>query len=202
MARKAKKKVAKNKVFSQEPRKAQSRPVWALLLFTIAALVAVSVFDYNSGQYNITPPSDINAVGKVGSGIGFYGFHYFGVAVFLIPLFLFWFGIRLLIQQERGKRVLAAIASPIAILFAAGLIEWIDPSASGVGSIFEDQISNYLGGVLGEFLYQKVLFPPLGHFGSFLIMLMGFTIGSILVFTDNLGRFIDCLLYTSPSPRD
>ena len=196
MARKAKKKVAKNKVFSQEPRKAQSRPVWALLLFTIAALVAVSVFDYNSGQYNITPPSDINAVGKVGSGIGFYGFHYFGVAVFLIPLFLFWFGIRLLIQQERGKRVLAAIASPIAILFAAGLIEWLDPSASGVGSIFEDQISNYLGGVLGEFLYQKVLFPPLGHFGSFLIMLMGFTIGSILVFTDNLGRFIEYLQNT------
>ena len=196
MARKAKKKVAKNKVLSQEPRKAQSRPVWALLLITIAALVAVSVFDYNSGQHNITPPSDINAVGKVGSGIGFYGFHYFGIAVFLIPLFLFWFGIRLLIQQERGKRVLAAIASPIAILFAAGLIEWIDPSASGVGSIFENQISNYLGGVLGEFLYHKVLFPPLGHFGSFLIMLMGFIIGSILVFTDNLGRFIEYLQNT------
>ena len=169
---------------------AQSRPVWALLLFTIAALVAVSIFDYNSGQYNVTPPSDINAVGKVGSAIGFYGFHYLGVAVFLTPIFLFWFGIRLLIQQERGKRVLAAIASPIAILFAAGLIEWIDPSASGVGSIFEDQISNYLGGVLGELLYQ-VLFPPLGKFGSFLIMLMGFIIGSTLVFTDNLGRFAE-----------
>ena len=190
MAFKAKKKVAKNKVISQEPRMAQSRPVWALLLFTIAALVAVSVFDYNSGQYNVTPPSDINAVGKVGSVIGFYGFHYFGVAVFLTPIFLFWFGIRLLIQQERGKRVLAAIGSPIAILFAAGLIEWIDPSASGAGSIFEDQISNYLGGVLGELLY-KVLFPPLGNFGSFIIMLMGFIIGSTLVFTDNLGRFAE-----------
>ena len=195
MAFKAKKKVANNKVISQEPRMAQSRPVWALLLFTIAALVAVSVFDYNSGQYNMTPPSDINAVGKVGSGIGFYGFHFFGIAVFLIPLFLSWFGIRLLIQQERGKRVLAAIASPIAILFAAGLIEWIDPSANGVGSIFEDQISNYLGGLLGEFLY-KVLFPPLGNFGSFIIMLMGFIIGSILVFTDNFGRFVEYLQNT------
>ena len=193
MALKAKKKVAKNKVVSQEPRKAQSRPVWGLLVFTIAALVAVSIFDYNSGQYNTTPPSDINAVGLVGSGIGFHGFHYLGVAVFLIPVFLFWFGVRLLIQQERGKRVLVAIASPIAILFAAGLIEWIYPSANGVGSIFEDQISNYLGGIFGEFLYQKVLFPPLGDFGSFLIMMMGFIIGSILAFTDNLGRFLDYL---------
>ena len=196
MALKAKKKVAKNKVVSQEPRKAQSRPVWALLVFTIAALVAVSIFDYNSGQYNTTPPSDINAVGLVGSGIGFHGFHYLGVAVFLIPVFLFWFGVRLLIQQERGKRALVAIASPIAILFAAGLIEWIYPSANGVGSIFEDQISNYLGGIFGEFLYQKVLFPPLGDFGSFLIMMMGFIIGSILVFTDNLGRFLDYLQNT------
>ena len=174
---------------------AHSRPVWAILLFTIAALVAVSIFDYNSGQYNVIPPSDINAVGKVGSVIGFYGFHYFGVSVFLTPIFLFWFGIRLLIQQERGKRVLAAIASPIAILFAAGLIEWIDPSASGVGGIFEDQISNYLGGVIGELLYQ-VLFPPLGNFGSFIIMLMGFIIGSILVFTDNFGRFVEYLQNT------
>ena len=196
MALKAKKKVAKSKVVSQEPRKAQSRPVWALLVFTIAALVAVSIFDYNSGQYNTPPPSDINAVGLVGSGIGFHGFHYFGVAVFLIPVFLFWFGVRLLIQQERGKRALVAIASPIAILFAAGLIEWIYPSANGVGSIFEDQISNYLGGIFGEFLYQKVLFPPLGDFGSFLIMMMGFIIGSILVFTDNLGRFLDYLQNT------
>ena len=196
MALKAKKKVAKNKVVSQEPRKAQSRPVWALLVFTIAALVAVSIFDYNSGQYNTTPPSDINAVGLVGSGIGFHGFHYLGVAVFLIPVFLFWFGVRLLIQQERGKRALVSIASPIAILFAAGLIEWIYPSANGVGSIFEDQISNYLGGIFGEFLYQKVLFPPLGDFGSFLIMMMGFIIGSILVFTDNLGRFLDYLQNT------
>ena len=196
MALKAKKKVAKNKVVSQEPRKAQSRPVWALLVFTIAALVAVSIFDYNSGQYNTSPPSDINAVGLVGSGIGFHGFHYLGVAVFLIPVFLFWFGVRLLIQQERGKRALVAIASPIAILFAAGLIEWIYPSANGVGSIFEDQISNYLGGIFGEFLYQKVLFPPLGDFGSFLIMMMGFIIGSILVFTDNLGRFLDYLQNT------
>jgi S-DNA-T family DNA segregation ATPase FtsK/SpoIIIE len=193
MARKTKKKVVKKKLVSQNPRKAQSRPVWALLVFTIAALVAVSIYDYNSGQYNTTPPSDINAVGLVGSGIGFHGFHYLGVAVFLIPVFLFWFGVRLLFQQERGKRVLVTIASPIAILFAAGLIEWIYPSANGVGSIFEDQISNYLGGIFGEFLYQKVLLPPLGDFGSFLIMMMGFIIGSILVFTDNLGRFLDYL---------
>ena len=107
MARKAKKKVAKKKVVSQ-PRKAQSRPIWALLFFFIAALVAVSVFDYNTDQYNATNPTDPNLVGYFGSYVGFFGFHFLGVAVFLLPLFLLWFGIRLLLQQEPGKRMLTA----------------------------------------------------------------------------------------------
>lgn len=192
MFRKEKKKVASKKVVSQ-PRVARSRPVWALLVFTLAALVAVSVFDYNSGQYNVTPPSDINAVGYIGSWIGFHGFHFLGIVVFLVPLFLLWMGIRLVVQQNRGKRLVAAVASPIAILFAAGLVEWFYPNADGVGSIFENQISNNLGGVVGEILYQKVLFIPIGSFGSFLIMLMGFIVGSILVFTNNLGRFFEYL---------
>ncbi|NBB78814.1 MAG: DNA translocase FtsK [Verrucomicrobia bacterium] len=192
MARKQKKKVAPKKVVSQ-PRMARSRPVWALLVLTLAALVAVSVFDYNSGQYNVTPPSDINAVGYIGSWIGFHGFHFLGITVFLVPLFLLWMAFRLFIQQTRGKRLVASLASLAAILFAAGLVEWLYPNADGVGSIFENQISNNLGGVVGEVLYQKVLFTPIGRFGSFLIMLMGFIIGSILVFTNNLGRFFEYL---------
>jgi len=195
MARKAKKKVAKKKVVSQ-PRKARSRPVWALLFFTIAALVAVSVFDYNTKQYHITDPTDINAVGYVGSLIGAYGFLYTGIAVFLVPLCLFWFGVRLLIQQEHGKRLLVAITSPLVVIFAAGLIEWTYPASDGTGSIFEGQIAENFGGVIGKFLYHTLLFPYIGNFGSFLIMLMGLIIGSILVFTDNLGRFLDYLQNT------
>ena len=54
MARKAKKKVVKKKVVSQKPRKAHSRPVWAMLLFTIAVLFAVSIFDYEHNQVHNT----------------------------------------------------------------------------------------------------------------------------------------------------
>lgn len=192
MARKAKKKVAKKKVVS-EPRKARSRPVVALLFFTLAALVAVAVFDYNTKQYNSTETIDPNLVGYFGSVVGFFGFHFFGVAVFLVPLFLLWFGIRLLIQQDHGKRLLTAIASPLAVMFAAGLIEWMHPVPDAEGSLFEAQISNNFGGVIGEFLYQTLLYPFIGNFGAFLILLMGLIIGSILVFTDNLGRFLDYL---------
>ena len=192
MARKIKKKVAKKKVVS-EPRKTRSRPVVALLLFTLAALIAVSVFDYNIEQYNSTDSLDPNLVGYFGSAVGFYSFHFLGVAAFLVPMFVFWFGVRLLIQQERGKRLLTAIASPFAIILAAGLIEWMHPVPDAKGSLFEAQISHNFGGVLGEFLYQSLLYPFIGNFGAFLLLLMGFIIASILVFTDNLGRFFDYL---------
>jgi S-DNA-T family DNA segregation ATPase FtsK/SpoIIIE len=192
MARKAKKKVAKRTVVSQ-PRKTRSRPVWALLLFTLAALVAVSVFDYNIEQYNATNPVDSNLVGYFGSYVGFYGFHFLGVAVFLLPLFLLWVGVRLVVQQDRGKRLLTVIVSPLAISCAAGLIAMMRPSASAEGSVFEAQLSNGFGGVIGEFLGPVLMEPYIGPFGTFLILLMGLLIGSILVFTDNLGRFLDYL---------
>lgn len=195
MARKAKKKVAKRTVVSQ-PRKTRSRPVWALLLFTLAALVAVSVFDYNTEQYNATNPVDANLVGYFGSYVGFYGFHFLGVAVFLLPLFLLWFGVRLVVQQDRGKRLLTVIVSPLAIACAAGLIAMMRPSGSAEGSVFEAQLSNGFGGVIGEFLGPVLMEPYIGPFGTFLILLMGLLIGSILVFTDNLGRFLDYLQST------
>ncbi|MFT5837320.1 MAG: S-DNA-T family DNA segregation ATPase FtsK/SpoIIIE, partial [Candidatus Azotimanducaceae bacterium] len=195
MARKAKKKIAKKKVVS-EPRKARSRPVVALLLFTLAALIAVSVFDYNSEQFHATDPDEPNLVGYFGSYVGFYGFHYLGVGVFLTPLFLLWFSVRLLIQQERGKRLLTAIVSPLAIFCASGLIWMIRPVSDPSGSVFENQLSNGFGGVIGEFLGTVLLDPYIGSFGAFLILLMGLIIGSILVFTDNFGRFLDYLQNT------
>lgn len=192
MARKAKKKVAKKKVVSQ-PRKARSRPILALLFFTLAALVAVSVFDYNTEQYNATNPTDTNLVGYFGSYVGFYGFHYLGVAIMLLPLFLLWFGVRLLIQQEPGKRALCASVMPLAIVCAAGLMAMVWSAASAEDTIFEEQLSNGFGGVIGEFIGPHLMEPYIGPFGTFLILLMGLLIGAILFFTDNLGRFLDYL---------
>jgi S-DNA-T family DNA segregation ATPase FtsK/SpoIIIE len=190
MSRKAKKKVAKRTIVS-ETRKASSRPVWAIVFFTLAALVAVSIFDYNIDQYNATDPVDPNLVGYFGSYVGFYGFHFLGVAVFLLPLFLLWFGMRLIVQQERGKRWLTAIVSPLTVFCGAGLIAMVRPLTSAKGSLFENQLSNGFGGIIGEFLGPVLLEPYIGPFGSFLILFIGLLVGSILVFTDNLGRFFD-----------
>ena len=192
MSRKVKKKAAQKKMVSQ-PRIVRSRPVWGILVLTLAALMAVSVFDYNIEQYNATNPTNPNLVGYFGSYVGFYGFHFLGVAVFLLPLFLFWFSFRLFLQQERRKRALTAIVSPLALCFAAGLVAMLRSDSGVEGSVFENQLSNGFGGVVGEWLGPVFLEPYIGSFGTVLILFMGLLIGSILVFTNNLGRFFEYL---------
>ena len=190
MARKPKKKVARKKVVSQ-PRKIGSRPVWALLFFTLAALVFVAVFDYNSGQYHADPPTDTNLVGQFGSFLGFYGFHYFGVSIWLFPLYLLWMGVRFLIQQDPRKRLITGLVALGSLICASGLAAMMRDVGQAQGGVFENQLSNGFGGVIGELIAPVILQPFIGPFGSFLILLMGFVVGSVIVFTDNLGRFLD-----------
>lgn len=190
MARKAKKKVAKRKVVSQ-PRKAQSRPIWALLFMSFAVLVLVSIFDYNSGQFNASPATDTNLVGHFGSFIGFYGYHIFGVAIWLFPIFLLWLGVRFMIQQEPRKRLITSAVSVVCLFCAAGLAAMLASPDQAPGGIFENQLSNGFGGIIGEFLAPKFMEPLVGPFGTFMVLFMGLVIGSIIVFTDNLGRFLD-----------
>ena len=188
MARKPNKKVARKKVVSQ-PRKAGSRPAWALLLFTIAVLLLVAIFDYNSGQYHADPPTDTNLVGHLGSFLGFYGFHYLGASIFLLPVYLMWIGVRFLIQQQPRKRAMTSAAAFASLICAAGLIAMLGADSSG--GLFQDQLSHGCGGVLGELIAPILLEPYVGLFGSYFILLMGFTVGSMIVFTDNLGRCAD-----------
>jgi len=191
MAKKAKKKTAKKKVVSQMPRQARSRPVWALLCLTVAVMVGVAIFDFNSDQFNTTDPTDTNLVGPFGSHIGFYGFHSIGVAIFLLPLYLVWIGVRFFVPQPRRKRIIVAVVCLFSLFCAAGLVAMLGDVQSAGESIFSDQLSNGFGGFIGEWLAHTVFEPYIGTFGAILILLMGLIIGSIIVFTDNLGLFLD-----------
>jgi DNA segregation ATPase FtsK/SpoIIIE, S-DNA-T family len=184
MARKPKNKPAK-RTFLSEPRQARSRPGWALIVFLLAALVAVAVFDYNSAQFNATNPADPNLVGYVGSHIGFYGFHFLGVAVFFLPFYMLWFCVRLLLQQRRRRRVVTAVLSLFSLLCAAGLAAMLAGPSQVKGSVFDAQLSNGFGGLLGQWLAPGLLAPFVGSFGTFLLLSSGLLLFSLLAFTNN-----------------
>lgn len=193
MARKPKKKVARKKVVSQ-PRKAGSRPVLALLLFFIAVCSFVAIWDFEIAQsrQHTTEP-EMNLVGVFGAEISFWAFHFIGVATWLVPLYLLWAGVRFIIQQQPRRRMVSALATLGSLICASGLAAMMEAigTVKMQGGIFEHQLSQGVGGVFGEFFALVVLQPFIGLFGSFLILLMGFVVGSVIVFTDNLGRFLD-----------
>ncbi|WP_269524022.1 DNA translocase FtsK [Coraliomargarita parva] len=193
MPRKAKKTSTTKKLVAQ-PRKAQSRPIWALLFFTAAVMCFVAVWDFElaqSRQYTTEPVE--NLVGVLGAEFSFWSFHVIGVATWLMPIYLMWIGVRFLLQQDHRRRFITGVSVLACLLCGAGLAAMFEETGTMrmEGGIFEQQLSQGVGGVFGEFIARFLLMPYIGPFGTFLVLMMGMVIGSIIVFSDNLGRGLD-----------
>ena len=190
MTKKTREKVVVKKIVSQ-PRKAGVRPFAALVCFflSICSLVAIGDFDISQSRQHTTEP-ETNLVGFLGAEGSFWAFYLIGIATWLVPVFLFWAGIRFSTQQEPSKRTRSAIASAVSLVSASGLAAMLqfEQVLQAQGGIFERQLSQGLGGFVGELLVTFVLQPYIGPFGSFLILLMGLFAGLVIVFTNNLER--------------
>ncbi len=187
------------KVVSQ-PRKAGTRPIVALICFFVAVcgLVAIGDFDLVQSRKYTTEP-ETNLVGFLGAEGSFWAFYVVGIAAWLAPIYLFWIGVRFSTQQDPGKRLSSAIASVASLISASGLFAWLEfeRMLQVQGGLFERQLSQGAGGYIGELLVQIILQPYIGSFGSFLILLMGFFIGLVILFTNNLERLRTAIQMTS-----
>ena len=191
MARKPKKEIAAKKIVSV-PRKVASRPFWGLSFFflTVCSFVAIWDFDIEQSRQYTTAP-ETNLVGVLGAEISFWSFYFIGIATWLIPIYCFWIGVRFSTQQEPGKRVTSIIATLGSLICASGLVAMLESveALQTQDGIFEHQLSLGLGGGFGEWLVLNFLQPYIGTFGGFLILLMGFSVGTVIAFTDNLEQF-------------
>lgn len=196
MSRSSKKNGSTPKVVSQ-PREVGSRPLWALVFFVIAIMALVAIWDFELSQsIEISTESrEENLVGFLGAEVCFWTFYFIGVATWLIPFYLFWGGVRLLLKQQRGRRLWASLASAVSLLCAAGLAAMAAGKGAVAASVFSHQVpEGYgLGGLAGNFLSTVFMEPYIGRFGAFLVLCLGLVAGSLIVFTDNLGRMIDWL---------
>ena len=197
MARRFTKKSTRTKTSNRQV--APAHPVWALVLFTLAvlALVAIGDFDVSQSTYKTTNavPGD-NLVGVFGANFSFVSFLYIGVATWLLPVYLMWFGVRLLLQQAPKKRTATALMSVLSIVCASGLLAMLEllGFASAESSIFKDQLYDRgFGGLIGYLLTGPFLQSYIGNFGTVMVLLMGLIIGSLITFTDNVGHFLEYL---------
>ena len=192
MARPTKKRATRKRVVSQHPRKAPSRPITALLLFFIALCSFVAIWDFEKSQSRqVQTEPEANLVGWMGAEGSFWAFYVFGVATWLFPVFIFWIGVRYLIQQPKRKRLATVFATGAAVLCASGLAAMLQ--STGImqleGGLFEHQLMEGVGGMFGVFVAQTME-PIIGAFGSFMLLLTGFMLGSMVIFSDNLGTLL------------
>lgn len=157
------------------------------LVFTL--LCTVAIFDFESTQFNATNPKDPNLVGRLGAYLGFYGFHFFGVAIFYTPFLLGWIGGCCWVQQSRN-RLITLLYAFFALVFVAGLSELITGDTNRTSSIFSSQLSHGHGGLLGEWLVSRLLMPYLGVFGSYLVLIVGSILCAGTIFSLNYGAFL------------
>lgn len=190
MTKKPTKKVATKKIVSQ-PRTTGPRPFIALLCFFLAicSLVAVGDFDIAQSRQHTTAP-ETNLVGVLGAEGSFWAFYLIGAGAWLIPIYTLWACVRFSTEQKPGKRTKSISASLVSLICAAGLFAMLEAEQimQVQGGMFERQLSRGVGGTVGDFLVRFILQPYIGSFGSLLILLMGFFISGIIVFTNNLER--------------
>jgi S-DNA-T family DNA segregation ATPase FtsK/SpoIIIE len=189
MVKKAKKKLSASSKIRSEPRRRPSRPLCGLLLLVFTLLIAVAIFDFESTQFNATNPIDPNLVGRLGAYLGFYGFHFFGVAIFYAPFLLGWISARCWVQQSRN-RLITLLYAFFALVFGAGLAELITEDTNRTSSIFSDQLSHGHGGLLGDWFVSLLLMPYLGVFGSYLVLLVGSLLCAGSIFSLNYELFL------------
>lgn len=163
---------------------------------TLAILVFFSFLDYQQDQINSTNPADQNWVGQFGSNVGYYGFHYFGAAVWVFPFLLGFLGLRFFYEQKRGLRLRQGLLGFVSLISLSGLLAILNDLV-GVEFLeiwMRGQLTSGVGGFVGDILVFKALKPVLGPLGCVLIFSVSFVSSLYVGLGDNLGSLSKIVL--------
>ena len=169
----------------------RSRPNWlaAVAYFLFGLLLAAGFLDYSpqqSGRHT-TNPTEKNIVGYFGVEASYAAFSSFGLAAWLVPVFLFWL-FYLALRHPRQLSMPRLSAMLICLVAASGLAAMF-----GGFSVDPNTYIHGPGGFIGKTVYQDVLKGVLGGFGT--VLLLGITYLSCLlfIFTKDIGAEIEKL---------
>ena len=127
--------------------------------------------------------------GTVWLSVGYYGFHYLGAAVWIVPFLFGFLGYRFFYEQKRGLRLRQGILAVVSLLSLSGLVAIVQDLV-GVG-VLEQSMANKLtlgvGGLVGNALVFNALKPILGPFGCILIFSVSFASSLYVGLGDNLS---------------
>ncbi|MDR2982482.1 MAG: DNA translocase FtsK [Puniceicoccales bacterium] len=213
MAAKKTRRTTKAKAAKQEktvfaPRRSESRPLIALTLAILGALLAFALWDYNQTQSfffqngllkslaKTTELAANNGIGRIGSTAAILLFNILGLAAFFIPICIFLAAYNLLFHKAHTLFPWKISLMVVGLVSFATLLDMSDShdpaSSSSLFAVFG--IQNYIpqgaGGSLGTFLYRDITLPLLGEVGSGVLLVLVYAFCILGIFVDDPKRTI------------
>ena len=198
MAKKTLKKTTRKRNKATAPGAPRIQPILGVTFLTLGILsfAAIVSFDLSqTAQWGTNARPEENLVGIIGATVAYYLFYALGLAIWLLPFFLLWGSLRSFTGQPPRKRGFVLGMSLLAFLSAAGLLEMLALTGTlqAEESLLRQQLPASLGGLSGQWIAARLLNPYMGTFGSTMLLLMGFIIGTTLAITDHSGRWLDAI---------
>ena len=140
------------------------------LLLPLSLFPTVALLTYDSRVYTDEPavPST-NWIGKLGDGFAHYGYHLFGMAIWIIPALCILAGLCLVAGRitRPVRRILWATAM---LCSAACLCQVLGSRTELIASVTAKTNIQCSGGAIGYLMMNKFLAPLLSGFGSSVLM--------------------------------
>ncbi|MGB0459677.1 MAG: DNA translocase FtsK 4TM domain-containing protein [Opitutales bacterium] len=198
MAKKTLKKTTRKRNNATVPGAPRIQPIQGVTFLTLGILSFAAIVSFDllqTSHWETDPRPGENLVGIVGATVAYYLFYALGLAIWLLPFFLLWGSLRSFTGQSPRKRGFVLGMSLLAFLSGAGLLEMLALTGTlqPEDSLFRQQLPAGLGGLSGKWITGRLLDPYMGTFGSTMLLLMGFIIGTTLAITDHSGQWLDAI---------
>ncbi|MCF3651259.1 FtsK/SpoIIIE family DNA translocase [Synoicihabitans lomoniglobus] len=167
----------------------------AVLCLLLGLWLTVAYLDYNPLQEGYmttdsTGPADKNLVGKIGADVARISFVALGLGAWMVPLFSFW-SLWIAVRHSRRLAFGRFTAMTLAIVSACGLAAMIKMDSFAESQFFPD---GRLGGVLGFWVYDRLLFDTVGVFGSASLLATIDVVALVIIFTRDIAAQCEKLI--------
>ena len=156
-----------------ETRKKDVRSAFGWLLFPVSLfpLVALLTYDWRAISALQSPavPSS-NWVGSLGDGFAYYGYLFFGLAIWILPALCILAGL----MRVTGRRFFTrgrVVWTLLFIVCAACLAQTVQGHAPGIAALLHTLNLSNAGGIIGYLLMTRGLASLLSDFGASVLML-------------------------------
>ncbi len=144
---------------------------WLMVPVSLFPLVALLTYDWRAVSTLQSPavPSS-NWVGALGDGFAYYGYLFFGLAIWVLPALCIFAGL----MRVTGRRFFTRgriVWTLLFIVCAACLAQTVQGHAPGIVALLDNLNLSNAGGAIGYLLMTRGLAPLLSDFGASVIVL-------------------------------